>query len=379
MKTYPIYVKAVYLLLLIFLLFYAMVYAKFIMVPVVLGCMLAILLTPAASLFEKWGAHRTLSSLLCILIMGLILAVLIFLLSRQIMEFISDLPSLTVKINQRLTDIQAFITRQTHLSPSGQIDWLKNQVTASGSGFSSTLSSTTSTFATIALVPLYTFFLLFYRDKILIFLEKITPHQQHATVNAITQRIKELVQSYLNGIIIVIFIIALVISTGLKIIGVPYAIFLGVLAGILNVIPYLGIFTAAALSIILAAISCDGANAALFVFLLFLATHLLEANIITPNIVGSKVSINPLASLLALVVGEEVWGIAGMILFIPILGIVKVVFDNIKELQPYGFLIGTEENEHSLSWKGTWQKTKGLLKKRAQHKGKPKKPGQMTV
>jgi len=362
MKTYPIYVKAVYLLLLAFLFFYGLVYAKFILVPLTLGCLFSILLTPIASRFEKWGLHRTFSSLLCIIIMGLIVAILIFLLSRQIMAFLNNLPELTVQLDTRLNDIQAYIERQTNLTPTHQIDWLKNEISTSGSLFSGALSATTSTFATMALIPLYTFFLLFYRDKIQLFFEKITPEQQHYTVHQIIHRIKEVVQSYLSGVIIVMFIVSAMISTGLAIIGVPYAIFLGVLAGILNVIPYIGILTAASLAILMAAITLGNPSAPLFVLFVFLGTHLLEANIITPNIVGSKVSINPLASILALIIGEEVWGIVGMILFIPLLGIVKVMFDNIKPLEPYAFILGTEgQDEHSISWRGTWRRVKRIF------------------
>jgi putative heme transporter len=361
MRTYPLYVKAVYLLLLGFLLFNGLVYAKFILIPLVLGCLFAILLTPVGNLFEKWGMHRTLSSFLCILIIILIAAFLVFLVSKQIISFIDNLPLITAKINSRLNDIQAFIERKTHLTPTKQISWLQKEISESTSLFTPALSATTSTIATIALVPLYTFFLLFYRNKILIFFEKVTPEQEHYTVHQIIQRVQELVQSYLSGVIIVVFIVAIIISAGLEIIGVPYAIFLGALAGLLNVIPYLGILSAATLSVILATITSDSASTPLFVFFLFLGTHLMEANIITPNIVGSKVSINPLASLLALVLGEEVWGIAGMILFIPMLGIVKVIFDNVKDLQAYGFLLGMDGEGSSVSWHGTWLRTRRIV------------------
>jgi predicted PurR-regulated permease PerM len=364
MKAYPFYVKATYLLLLAFLGFYGLVYAKFIMVPLVLGCLFSVLMTPLASRMEKWGLHRTFSSVACILIMGLVLATLVFLLSRQIMAFVNNLPELTQQMDARLNDLYAYVERNTHVSQSKQLSWIKNQIAAGGSVFASTLSATTSTFATIALVPLYTFFLLFYRSKIQLFFEKITPEQEHFTVHQIIHRIKEVVQSYLTGVLIVMGIISVIISVGLGIIGVPYAIFLGVLAGILNVIPYLGIFSAATVSIILATLTKDAHSAPLFVFLLFLGTHLLEANIITPNILGSKVSINPLASLLALIIGEEVWGIVGMILFIPLMGMIKVMFDNIKPLEPYAFLLGTEgHEEYTMSWKGTWRKIKRLFMK----------------
>ncbi len=369
MRTYPLYVKALCLLLLAILLIYSLAQAEFILVPLTLGSLFAILLTPVATWFEKKGAHRSLSSLLCIIIMLLIVTALIFLLSRQIISFLSDIPGITTQISARLNDIQSFIEKETKLSAPSQIIWLKNHASSGASLYSGALSATTSTFATVALIPLYTFFMLFYRDRIFIFLEKITPEQNHETVYQILQRIKDLVQSYLSGILIVMFIISVIISVGLKIIGVPYAIFLGVLAGILNVIPYLGIFSTALLSVVISSIMMNSHSAPLFVFFLFLGTHMLEANIITPNIVGSKVSINTMASLIALIVGEAVWGIVGMILFIPLLGIIKVFLDNFKELEPYGYLLSMEKSgEHSTTWRGTIRKIGKMFRRKKQLK-----------
>ena len=365
MKKYPIYIKATFLLLFAFLLFHGLKEAEFILVPLVLGSLFAILLTPIANRFEKWGVHRSLSGFFCIIIMALIVGGLVFLLAHQVISFINEYPVLTAHINRRLSEIQCYIERQTKLSPASQISWLKDKLALGGSLFGGALSATTSTFATMALLPLYTFFIMFYRDRIFVFFEKITPKENHETVYQIVERIKELVQSYLSGILIVVFIISVVITTGLKIIGVPYAIFLGVLAGLLNVIPYLGIFTAAATSVIISTIMMDSGTAPIFVFFLFLGTHMLEANIITPNIVGSKVSINTLASLMALIIGAEVWGIVGMILFIPLMGITKVILDNVDHLAPYGYLLGKmEPGQHSITWKGTFRRMKRMFSKK---------------
>jgi predicted PurR-regulated permease PerM len=364
-KTYPIYIKATFLLLLGFLVFRSLTDAEFILVPLTLGSLFAILLIPIADQLEKRGVHRSISSFLCIVIMALVVTALVFMLSRQIISFMDQLPSLTTHMNRRLNEIQCFIEKQTNLSPASQITWLKSKLTTGSSVFSGALSATTSTFASIALVPLYTFFMLFYRDRIFVFFEKITPKEQHETVYQIIERIKALVQNYLTGILIVMFIISVIVSVGLEVIGVPYAIFLGVLAGLINVIPYLGIASAATLSIIISAIMTDSETAPIFVFFLFLFTHLIEANIITPNIVGSKVSINTLASLLALIVGAEVWGIVGMILFIPMLGIAKVIMDNVDHLEPYGYLLSKmEPGKHSITWRGTFKRVKNSFSKK---------------
>lgn len=365
MRGYPIYVKATYLLLFFFLFISALSYGKFVLTPIILGGLFAILLTPIGNRLEKWGAHRMFSSFICVLIMVLLVLTVAFFGFRQVASFGSDAPNLINTLNAKLNTAEAFIERKTHLTPDKQIDWVKSKLTESisaGGSFLSTLSSTTSTLAIILLIPLYTFFFMFYRNKMQVFFEKITPEDQHYKVHQILHRIQEVVQSYLSGIIIVIVILSFILSTGLLVIGVPYAIFLAVMAAFLNVIPYLGILTSALFAAFIALLTGHSASAPLFVLGLFLATHLLESNILTPNIVGSKVSLNPLTTIIALIIGEEVWGIVGMILFIPLLGVIKVIFDNVEVLQPYGYLLGTEGSEgHSLSWSGILRKVKRLF------------------
>lgn len=365
MRGYPIYVKATYLLLFLFLFVSALYYGKFILIPIILGALFSILLTPIANRMERWGSHRMLSSFLCVFVMVAVVLAIIYFGYRQVAFFGSDVPRLINRLDLKMNHAQAFIERETHLTPEKQIDWLKSKLTESisaGGSFLSTLSSTTSTIATILLIPLYTFFFLFYRHKMQVFFEKITPEEQHYKVHQIIHRIQEVVQSYLSGIMIVIIILSVILSTGMLMIGVPYAIFLAVIAAFLNVIPYLGILSSALFAAFLTLLTRDSTTAPLFVLGLFLVTHLVESNLLTPNIVGSKVSLNPLTTIIALIIGEEVWGIMGMILFIPLLGVLKVVFDNVAILHPYGYLLGTEgSEENSLSWRGTWRKLKRIF------------------
>jgi predicted PurR-regulated permease PerM len=271
MRGYPIYVKATYLLLFFFLFISALSYGKFVLTPIILGGLFAILLTPIGNRLEKWGAHRMFSSFICVLIMVLLVLTVAFFGFRQVASFGSDAPNLINTLNAKLNTAEAFIERKTHLTPDKQIDWVKSKLTESisaGGSFLSTLSSTTSTLAIILLIPLYTFFFMFYRNKMQVFFEKITPEDQHYKVHQILHRIQEVVQSYLSGIIIVIVILSFILSTGLLVIGVPYAIFLAVMAAFLNVIPYLGILTSALFAAFIALLTGHSASAPLFVLVL---------------------------------------------------------------------------------------------------------------
>jgi predicted PurR-regulated permease PerM len=146
----------------------------------------------------------------------------------------------------------------------------------------------------------------------------------------------------------VVVIMTLCITSGLMLLGIPFALFLGVLTALLNIIPYIGIVVSALVAATIAFITKDNSWFVVGTLGVYLLTHILEANIFTPNIVGSKVSVNPLATFIALIIGGELWGIMGMILFIPFSGILKVFCDNIPKLRPFGYLLGTEGTEEDM-------------------------------
>jgi predicted PurR-regulated permease PerM len=175
----------------------------------------------------------------------------------------------------------------------------------------------------------------------------ITPSEDHEKVKKITTQISQVTQQYLSGVIIVVMILAVLNSIGLLIIGIKQAIFFGSLAGLLNIIPYIGVLIGSLLPIIVALLTKDSFGPAIAVAAVFAFNQFLENNFLTPNIVGGKVKVNPLATIMALLIGGYLWGVAGMILFIPFLGIAKIIFDNIEGLQPYGYLIGDEDTPDS--------------------------------
>jgi predicted PurR-regulated permease PerM len=367
MRTYPFYVKATYILLLLFLLTMGLSYTKALLVPISLSALLATLEFPIARFMEdKWKMHRLVSCFICTLILFVVAALLIFLLSRQIMHFAANVPGLIGQVKVKVAEFQLFLENKTFISHQ-QIEGFSKKMSSSlddvGTFINSdTLSGAGNTFAMLAPIPFYVFFLLFYRDKFITFSHKITDEEQHYKLDQIIMRIKEVIQSYLSGVLIVVAIVTVMVSTGLFALGVPYALFLGAFAAVINIVPYLGIIIAALLSTTIALLTKDNSIVAVGVMAVFLGTHLIESNILTPNIVGSKVSINPLATIIALIIGEMLWGIVGMILFVPLLGVIKVVFDNIDSLQPYGYILGTEgSEEHQISFRGTWRRFRRLF------------------
>jgi predicted PurR-regulated permease PerM len=347
LQRYPL-VRYTFILLFGFLFVGALFYTRALLIPMSLAALLAMLMLPLCKKFEKWRFPRGLAIVLCILIILLTFLALIFLFSWQIADFARDIPTLQVQLNKKLDGIQGFVERQTDISPERQVEYIREQFStfleSAGRYMTSILSATTGTLATISIISIYIFFFMYYREKFQRFFMMITPANEHSKVNNIITQISLVTQQYLSGVLIVIVILSVLNSVGLLIIGIRQAIFLGCLAGLLNIIPYIGVLIGSLLPILVALLTKDGLGPAIAVAGVFAFVQFLENNFLTPNIVGGKVKINPLASIIALLIGGSLWGVAGMILFIPFLGIAKIIFDNIEGLRPYGYLIGDESD-----------------------------------
>src|SRR5690606_4568001 len=189
------------------------------------------------------------------------------------------------------------------------------------------------------------FFLLYYSSFFKEFLHRLVRPEGHEKLNYVFVQGERVVRSYILGLFIVIVIVGTLNTIGLAILGVDYALFFGVLAALLTIIPYLGIFIGSLLPILYALLTKDSLWYPVGVAAVFWFVQFIEGNFITPNVVGNKVSLNPFAAIIALFVGGAVWGPAGMILFIPYLALLKVIFDVIEPLAPYGFLLGNPEEK----------------------------------
>lgn len=350
LRQHPL-LRYIILLLFAFLLFGGLFYARPFLIPFSLAALLAMLMLPVCRKLEKWGVHRGISIAICILIILLTLAGLIFVFSLQVADFARDIPSLSGQLTRKLDNVQQFIEEKIQVSPEKQIEYLKQQASSmlesTGRYMSGFVSTTTGMLATIGIIAIYIFFFMYYRAKFQRFFMMITPPQDHDKVHNITTQVSLVTQQYLSGVLIVIVILAVLNSIGLLIIGIKQAIFFGSLAGVLNIIPYIGVLIGSLLPIGVALLTKDSFGPAIAVACVFAFNQFIENNFLTPNIVGGKVKVNPLATIIALLIGGYLWGVAGMILFIPFLGIAKIIFDNIEGLEPYGYLIGEEDTPGS--------------------------------
>jgi predicted PurR-regulated permease PerM len=353
-------------LLFFFLLLAGLYFGKPLLVPLSLGALFAFLLLPLTRRFERWGLPRIVSIFLCILLVFLIFGGVFALLSSQVISFANHIPEYQEKISGKLSEIQLWLARQTGINPDVQIEWARRQANQLLSNSSTLITSTVfgaaNTFAALILIPVYAFFFLQYREKYRIFVFKVTPEESHPKVDAVITNIGEVAQQYLMGVFTVILILSVLNSTALWIMGIPYALFLGVLTSILSIVPYIGTLMANFFATLVAFLTKDSLWSVAGVLFSFWLIQMVENNILTPGITGSRVSLNPMAALLALMLGSLVWGVVGMVLCIPFLGIFKVICDSIERLRPYGYLLGTEDTDaHSPTFGGAWRRVRHWL------------------
>lgn len=338
----PISVKAplVFLGLFAFLVFLYL--AKSVLMPLVFATIIAIVLHPVVSLFVRFKVNRILSIIITLFLTLLVIAAIGVLLITQASRFADSLPLLLEKFTDIINQTITWISGHFDLSTKEITAWItktKNGVLDS-LAIGQTLVSVGATLAFFFLIPVYVFMILYYQPILIEFFHRVFGSNNRDKVGNVINLIKSLIQSYLIGLLIQVAIIAVMYTVGLLILDIEYAIILGIMGAFLNLIPYLGSIIAASFPMLIAVVSKTSPWFALLVLALYVVTQFIDNNFITPKIVGSKVKLNALASIIAVIIFAALWGIGGMLLAIPITAIAKLIFDNIKPLQPWGFLLG---------------------------------------
>lgn len=343
----PPYVKLTCVLTTLVIIVYGLYTLKGVLIPLVFAILFAVLLFPLARRLESWRIPRLLSIVLCLILTLVVIVGILYAVSLQISSFAEVVPKLVERGNTYMTQIQTYADERFNIDRQRQISEIRkylNQGLAEGGAIlTTTLLATTSTLTDIFLVLLFIFFFLLYRDFFRSFFYKAFDDTRRSKIDAIMQGIYTVVKDYLAGLALVILIIGTLMTIGLLILGVDYAVFFGFFGACLVLIPYFGISMGSLLPAAYTLVTNDNPLKALGVIGIFLFVQALEGNFITPYIVGSKVSINPLAAIIVLLLWESIWGIPGLILALPMTAILKVIFDAVDELKPYGFLIGEAE------------------------------------
>ncbi len=323
-----------------------------VLVPFIISIILSILLFPVCDWLEKRKIGRVLAITITLILFTLLIGFIVYLASTQIAGFSEMFPQLVDKLEKAYNNLLKWTSEKFNLSIETQTNQLDNYtdqlLNKGGAVVGTALTTTSNMLGNVSIMPVYMFFLLLYRDFFRDFFYKVFKNVEKEKVDEVLVRIYDVIHSYLSGLIIVTIIVGTLNTISLLLLGIDYAIFFGFLAAILLIIPYIGILIGSLLPIVVALVTKDSPMYAVGVAASFFVIQMLEGNFITPNIVGSKVSINPLAAILGLLMGATLWGIAGMALCLPVIAIIKVIFDSVPDLQPYGFLMGEPASDTAI-------------------------------
>lgn len=346
----PFYAKLALVLFSIICLGYLAILGHSLLAPMMASFLLALLLLPMANFLEnKLRFKRGLAAIVSVIIMIGIIAGILFFLANQLSELGQDWPLLKQQAIHSFEDLQRWISLKFHVNAHKQIDYLKNSTTSavatSATVVATTLMTLSSSLLFLAFLLLFTFFFLNYRRILYTFLVAVFKEEHADKVSDIVGQIQYIIKKYILGLFIQMLIVTGLMMLTLTILGVKYAVLLGLVTGIFNIIPYLGIFSALLISVVIT-FATAGITKVILVLVAFIAVHALDGNILMPLVVGSKVKINALFAFVGIIIGEMMWGISGMFLCIPYLAMLKIIFDRIDELKPWGLLLGDQHNPH---------------------------------
>jgi predicted PurR-regulated permease PerM len=327
---------------------YLTVIGKEILCPLVFGFLFAILLLPLCRFFEtKIKLRRGAASALSVVILLLAIALLLYVIGSQLTSITQDWPVFKAQLTESLHHIHQWISQKFHVDLAKQMAYINSTANSIASHSTSMIGATVLSLSSLLLFIIFilidTFFLLFYRRLFLKFMIRSFREENSSVVLDISEQIQFIIRKYILGLLLEMLIVASVCCVVFLILGLKYAILLGLITGLFNIIPYIGIYTALLINIIITFATGASGSIILLVLITVIAMHLIDSNILLPVIVGSKVKINAFITLIGVVVGEQLWGIPGMFLSIPVIAIAKIIFDRIESMQPWGMLLGHEE------------------------------------
>lgn len=350
-KSLPFYHKLASVLVSLVVLGYLVIQGKEILSPLVFSCLFSILLLPLSAFLEKkFGMRRGLAAVISVVFLLLVIGTILYAIALQMGDLADDWPQFKTQLNSTFLSLRHWVAVNFHINASKQLNFIKtatNNVLASGTAMvGTTLVSLTSLLLFLVFTFIYTIFFLTYRGLIMRFLVSVFLEKNEEVVHDIIEQVQQILRKYILGLFIEMGIVSAVVFLVFWALGIKYALLLGLITGLFNIIPYIGIFTAMLASVLITFATAAATVKILMVIGTLVTVHLVDSNILLPVIVGSKVKINPLITVLGVVLGEMIWGISGMFLSIPVIAVSKIIFDRIDSLRPWGILLG-EENKRT--------------------------------
>ncbi len=346
--TLPFYAKLAFVLVILIAAGYLAILGKDILTPLLFSLLFSLLLLPLANFQEnRLKLPRGVAAILSVIIFFAFAALILYILGSQIASLSQEWPQLKDQLSVLTSGIQKWAANTLHINIAKQTTYInnagKNLLKSSGVIVEQTILSVSAIVLFLVFIFIYTFFLLYYRRLLMRFVVAAFSEKYISIIYDISEQVKHIIKKYILGLFFEMTIVAAIGCTAFFILGIKYALMLGLMVGIFNVIPYIGIFTALLISVSIT-FSTSESRYALFVAIVIICIHLFDSNFLMPKIVGSQVRVNPLIVIIGVIAGEMIWGIPGMFLSIPYIAIAKVIFDRVDGLQPWGILLGDEEH-----------------------------------
>lgn len=351
----PPYIKAVYISLLIIIIVFFMIMAKPILVPLLVSSYIAMLMTSFCNRLEHYKIPRSLAAFVALLLISGILVGFFYFVVTQLQNFTGDFQSdlqdninkLVIELNQTVFD---FCGLDLGMKFGFDMKKIVAFINSGNTNIRELVMMTLGTLSNMLLLPVFIFFLLIYRDHFAVFVTKVFEKQRNKVLLEHITSIRKVVYAYIVGAGKVMLILGVVNTIVLFALGIKHAIFFGMLAGFLNIIPYVGPFVGALLPFFFALITKDSLFYPFAIVIAFTLIQFMESSWLTPKITGANVNLNAFITFLGLLIGGAIWGIVGMILIIPTIAILKKLFELSPDLEPYAYLFG-EENTRWFSKK----------------------------
>jgi predicted PurR-regulated permease PerM len=345
----PLVAKLSFSLLIISIVVLFATQAGQLLIPMLIAILIAILLNPLFQfIHKKLRIPRILAIFTTVLLFVSLLLGILFFISWQISAVVQDSEKIILNLGIHYNKFRFWLRDTLGFSLKEQSSYFENTLgnTLNGENqiMGSTLSFFTTGFFNAILIPIYIFLILLYQNLFVKFLFKMVKNKSHHILQDILTHVNIILKGYIRGLLIQMLVVALLTSIGMFILGVEYAILIGVITGLLNLIPYIGIMMAIVIAWLAALINSSEISIMVGIGALYALVQFIDNNILVPRIVGNKVRINALASIVGVISGGAIAGIAGMFLAIPLLAIMKVIFDRIESLSPWGYLLGDDQN-----------------------------------
>lgn len=344
---FPFYAKLTFILLSIISIIALFYYGQDIIIPLLLAVLFAILLRPVVTFLSiKLKFPHVIAVIIAVILFVTFFAGLFYFISIQVTDMAADWGKIKNNFNIHLNHLQDMVRDNFNLTKREQKklidDATKDSMTTSKELVGTTLMSFTDMFMNLILIPIYTFLFLLYRNHFIKFLCKLIKTEHHVKLRDILGQIKISVQSYILGLMIEMLVVSVLTAVGFMIIGMKYWILLGLITGVLNLIPYIGILIAGVISVIASLTGSADLSIIIGIVIVNVVVQLIDNNLLVPMIVSSKVQVNALVSIVGIIIGGAIGGFSGMFLAIPIIAILKVIFDRIEPLEPWGYLMGDD-------------------------------------